>query len=450
MNRAKWLGYATSLVAAGLLSVTARAPVDVPNIPTLLFWVTLLLIAGLLPVSLGYGTEMTMSLPITLAVVITFDPAVAMVIAMLGAVDPRELRREIPLWRAFFNRGQLMLATGLGSFVVGLTQEPFAFPEGLIAVSAGTLTYLATNLLLIAVMVSVDRRISFAAAIDMLLPRPLSGFLLMEIVLAALGAATAAVYLRIHYFVALFLIPLLFARLSILGARAQQELSERVRKQQQALLEATERVFKEREDERHRIAEEIHDGSLQLLAAASYGTSNAHEFIRAGKPEKAQDAVATSREAINTAMSMLRDSLVDLRRSSVEEGGLLPTIHRFADQVSVLWGTEIKIEGTIRTEPPISVALAAFQILQEGLTNALKHAPGGEVTVRISDGDGKVHIIVEDEGPGFDPESEVSTDHVGMKLMKERAARVGGSINLDTAPGMGTRLEAILPGGVVQ
>jgi signal transduction histidine kinase len=437
-------------VAATLFAFLSQNEVDVPTIPRLLFWVALLLVAELLPVTLGFGAQMTMSLPIMLASVITFDPAVAMIIALLGTFDVREARREIPVWHSFFNRGQLMLAAGTASFIVHLAPKPFAFPEGFIAISAGTLAYLLVNLTLVTAMLNVNRSLPIASAIDMLVPRPIAGFAVMQIVLAALGAATAAVYLRIHYFVALFLIPLLFARLSILGARAQQELSERVRKQQQALLEATERVFKEREDERHRIAEEIHDGSLQLLAAASYGTSNAHEFIRADKPDKAQDALSTSREAINTAMSMLRDSLVDLRRSSVEEGGLLPTIHRFADQVSVLWGTEIKIEGTIRTEPPISVALAAFQILQEGLTNALKHAPGGEVTVRISDGDGKVHIIVEDEGPGFDPESEVSTDHVGMKLMKERAARVGGSINLDTAPGMGTRLEAILPGGVVQ
>ena len=116
----------------------------------------------------------------------------------------------------------------------------------------------------------------------------------------------------------------------------------------------------------------------------------------------------------------------------------------------MLWSAEVRIEGTVLHEPPIPVALAAFQILQEGLTNALKHAQTSSVVVRISDEDGMVHIVVEDEGPGFDPDSEVGEDHVGMRLMKERAARVGGRINLDTAPGTGTRLEAILPGGVAQ
>jgi two-component system, NarL family, nitrate/nitrite sensor histidine kinase NarX len=61
-----------------------------------------------------------------------------------------------------------------------------------------------------------------------------------------------------------------------------------------------------------------------------------------------------------------------------------------------------------------------------------------------------VHIIVEDDGPGFNPEAEVSADHVGMKLMKERAALVGGSIEFRSVPRGGTRLEAKLPGGMAE
>lgn len=80
----------------------------------------------------------------------------------------------------------------------------------------------------------------------------------------------------------------------------------------------------------------------------------------------------------------------------------------------------------------------------------MKHANNNPITVRITDVDNMVHIVVEDEGPGFDPQAEVGPDHVGMKLMKERAARVGGWIQLDSALGRGTRLEAVLPGGVSQ
>jgi signal transduction histidine kinase len=215
-------------------------------------------------------------------------------------------------------------------------------------------------------------------------------------------------------------------------------------------LNATERVFQERENERKRIAEDIHDSSLQSLAAAAYGSGNALEFLDAGYLDRARAAMAGARDAVDGAIVRLRESLVDLRKSAVEEGGLMVTINKFADQVSVLWGAEVRIEGTVEHEPPVPVALAAFQILQEGLTNAVKHSQGSEITVKIQEHDSMVHILVEDHGPGFDTSAEVGEDHVGMRLMKERAARVGGRIELDSKPGAGTRLEAILPAGVAQ
>ncbi len=160
--------------------------------------------------------------------------------------------------------------------------------------------------------------------------------------------------------------------------------------------------------------------------------------------------MVAARDAVNGAIVRLRESLGDLRKSAVEAGGLMETIDKFADQVSVLWGADIRIEGRVEHEPPVPVALAAFQILQEGLTNAVKHSEGSPITVKIQEQEAMVHILVEDEGPGFDTTLEVGDDHVGVQLMKERAARVGGRIELESRPGAGTRLEAILPAGVAQ
>jgi signal transduction histidine kinase len=444
----------TGLALAGLTAAVVLDEGQLPSLTTFLFWVALLMIASILPVALGFGTEVTMVFPLLVAVAILFPPRAAILAAGLGSLDTREFKRAIPIARALFNRSQWMLAVGLASMIVRIGGEPFQYPQHLLTIPAGAVSILIVSLGLVTIWLNLERGLALREAPDLLIPRPVAGFILLQVVLAGLGTATAAVYKEFEDFgavvAAIILIPLMFARLSILGARAQQELSERVRKQQQALLEATERVFQEREDERHRIAEEIHDGSLQLLAAASYGIGNAQEFMAVERTERAGDAMDAARDALNDAIKMLRGSLVDLRRSTVEQGGLLETVHRFADQVSVLWGTEVGIEGTIENEPPIPVALAAFQILQEGLTNALKHAHGSEVTVRIGDDDGMVHIVVEDKGPGFDPSAEVGADHVGMRLMKERAERVGGRIELASSPGAGTRLEAILPGGVAR
>ena len=427
---------------------------SVPHPFQILFWIAILAGAELLPVSLGFGTEVTMAFPIHLALAITFrnQPWVAMAIAGLGAADLREFKREIALLRALLNRANMMLSVGAAVIPLAiLPVNPLRDASGVVIVILSGVLHLVTNLGIVTLVVHWEHAVPLRKALSNLLPRPVTGFAISYVVLTGLGVITAWAYRDAGaWAVAAILIPLLFARVSILGARAQQELSERVQKQQEALLLATEKVFEERENERKRIAEDIHDSSLQLLAAATYGIGNAEEFLGTGREELAAEAIVGARDAVEGAIKDLRASLVDLRRSSIEEGGLLETITKFADQVSTVWAAQVIIKGEVAHEPPIPVALAAFQILQESLINAMKHAQGSTVTVEIEDGDGQFHIVVADDGPGFDPEDEVGEDHVGMRLMKERAARVGGRIVLNSAPGNGTRLEAILPGGVGQ
>lgn len=423
-----------------------------PAISTYIFWIALLAAVELLPVSLGFGTEVTMSFPIYLALAILFRDQmwVAMAIAAVGSTDPRELKREIPLWRALFNRAQSVLAVAAAAAILSsYGGSIFSFPVGTVFIGLAAMARLVLNFGLVATMVRLYFNQRMSEAVRGLLPDPIAGFFISYLLLTGLGVVTAVAYTEIGAeAVAAILIPLFFARLSILGARAQQELSEKVARQQQALLQATEKVFQEREHERNRIAEDIHDSSLQMLAAAAYGCGNAGELLAAGRTEEARATIVNAREAIDAAIKELRGSLVDLRRSSVEEGGLMETIENYVEHVSTLWGTEVRIEGGVDSEPPIPVSLAAVQILQEGLVNALKHAQGSTVVIKVDDNDGFVHIVIEDDGTGFDPATAVEDEHHGMRLMRERAERVGGRIELDTLPGRGTRVEAVLPGGV--
>lgn len=443
------------LSAAGAIAALTWAWLADPFIPPLsvfLFWMALLVGAELLPVSLGFQTQVTMSFPITIAVAVLFEPAIAMTMAGLGAFDPREFKGEIPVWRAAFNRSQLVLAVGAASLLVHEVHNgsPFTFPMGVVVLSAAVVLHFVINLGLVAIMVNRDRGVPLIEALRTLPPKPLAGFFVTQAALAAFGVATAAIYLEFTYLVAAFLIPLLFARLSLLGARAQQELAQQVQLQQHALLEATEKVFKDREQERQRIAESIHDSALQLLVGAAYASDNSRQFIGQGRLEDARDALESSKGAIEDAISDLRLQLTDLRRSSIEDGGLMETIQTFAEQMRVLWSADITIEGSTQQEPPIPVSLAAFQILQEGLINALKHSGSRSVVVRVGEYDGMVHIEVEDQGPGFDVGADPSPQQMGLKLMRERAARVGGRLELHSTPGRGTRLEAVLPGRAVQ
>jgi signal transduction histidine kinase len=449
MDRSKLFAWAVALAAIATMGYLGARGSGTPPISVFFLWSGLLAASELLSVSLAADTQVTMAFPIHLALAIIFrhQPFVAMLIAYLGALDVREFRREITLHRALFNR-----ATAV--FSVGAACIPFAMwssgPFQILPVVIAALLHLVTNLVLVSGALFTERRLSPRKAVHLLIPSPVAGFFVSYALLTGLGVATALAYTRIDnggWAVAAILIPLLFARLGIVGARAQQELSDRLRLQQQALLEATEKLFHEREDERKRVAAQIHDSSLQSLAAAAYASGNALEFLRQGREEGAMEAMETTQTAVVGAIGELRESLVDLRGSAWEEGTLGASIDKFADRMSTLWGVEVKIEHSLRDEPPIPVAQAVFQILQEAVTNALKHSEGKQVVVRVSDDDGMVRVVVQDEGEGFDPEAQIGEDHVGMRLMHERAAQVGGKIEVDSVPGRGTRLEATIPGG---
>ncbi|MDQ3646124.1 MAG: histidine kinase [Actinomycetota bacterium] len=444
------LAWIVVAVTAGLFAVALQGGIGDEPVWAYFFWIGLLIVAELLPVSVGLRSSVTMAFPVQIATSILFPPAGAMLIAGLGAFDAREFRRQIPLARALFNRAQLMLAAGATSALIHLiAPQPFTFPRGAFFLTLGAVAHTVTNLGLVAMMISRSTETSYLSTVDSLIPKPALGFGVAQVLLAGLGVATAAAYPRLGPFVSVFIIPLLLARLSILGARAQHQLSERIRKQQESLLQATDRVFEERERERHRIAEELHDTALQSLASASYSCGMATALMDAGRPEDARTSITGAQAAIGESMVQLRESLFDLRRSLVEAGGLVETVRHFAEQVSPMWDADIRVESSLEEEPPAPVALAGFQILQEALVNALKHA-GKEVVVSLADDPaGMLRIVVEDHGPGFDTAAEVGGEHLGMRLMKERAERVGGRIAIESQLGTGTKVEAVLPATVV-
>lgn len=451
VTRSKWFAWAVTAAAFALVLSLFAAGGKVPSLSVFLLWIGLLMASQLLSVSLGSAAGVTMAFPIHLALAILFhkEPYVALVIAGLGAVDIEEFKLEIPLHKALFNRA-------VGIFSVAAAIVPFALQGVLgdafqpLPVILSAILHLVTNLALISVALYLERGIPLTDAIRLLVPRPVGGFAVSYALLTGLGVATALAYTRVEggggWAVAAILIPLLFARLGIVGARAQQELSDRLRRQQQALLEATEKLFHEREDERKRIAADMHDTSLQSLAAAAYGCGNAADFLRTGDRERAQQAVGAAHNAVMGAMTELRRSLVDLRGPALQ-GGLSQSVGSLADQMSTLWGVPIQINSNLSKEPPIPVALAVYQILQEGVTNAIKHSQSSSIDVHIEDGDGMVHVVVKDNGTGFVPSLKPGEDHVGMKIMEERAAQVGGWIEVESQLGRGTRLEAVIPSG---
>ncbi|HET7483157.1 MAG TPA: hypothetical protein VFK89_09890, partial [Actinomycetota bacterium] len=145
-----WLTVAVTPLIAIAINLEQQAPM--PGALKMLAWLVLVAAAELLPVSLGYGTEVTMAFPIYLALAIVFRDAIwaAMLIAAVGALDLRELRRQIPLFQALFNRAQQALAIAAAAGVMSLgPRDPFT-AGGAIFIVLAAVAEIVTNFTLVA------------------------------------------------------------------------------------------------------------------------------------------------------------------------------------------------------------------------------------------------------------------------------------------------------------
>ena len=203
-----------------------------------------------------------------------------------------------------------------------------------------------------------------------------------------------------------------------------------------------------REDERRRLARDLHDGPAQTMAAALFGVDLAVSAL--------DRAPATAREELLTARGLLRDALDDvralmagLRPRLLEERGLNVALNALAAMPS-LWGTEVSVETQgIGAEDrlPADIELALFRIAQEAVSNARRHGAASRVRVSLAISRGVAELLVVDDGRGFpcEPGSLWSNNGEGLPGMRERAELLGGTLRVESEPGAGTRVAVTLP-----
>jgi signal transduction histidine kinase len=201
------------------------------------------------------------------------------------------------------------------------------------------------------------------------------------------------------------------------------------------------------ERERVRWARELHDDPLQELAALRVALSGAR---RSGDAQTLERAAEEAIERSTAAIEALRNLITDMRPASLDELGAGPALEALVERARRLSGAVITADidlayeagrETERHLPEIEVAI--YRIVQEGLTNAVKHTGGAAVHVSVTDTT-EVTVRVRDDGPGFAPEAH----HEGFGLVgiRERVELIGGSLRVESAPGAGTTIEASLPG----
>ena len=206
--------------------------------------------------------------------------------------------------------------------------------------------------------------------------------------------------------------------------------------------EALRRSIEASERERSRWARELHDETLQQLAALRVLLSGA---LRSGDPERLQTAVGDAIEHLKTGVADLRSLITDLRPAALDEFGIEAALETLAERVTRQSDVIVDLEVDLvhdDSEPefrhPPEIESAVYRVVQEALTNAVKHAEATRVVVRVSDRDGTVDVTVRDDGKGFDPQE--SSAGFGLLGIRERLALVRGTLEIESAPGAGTTL----------
>jgi signal transduction histidine kinase len=183
--------------------------------------------------------------------------------------------------------------------------------------------------------------------------------------------------------------------------------------------------------ERNRLARDIHDSLGHHLTAISIQLEKATAFADRDA-DVAGQALADARRSVGRALQEVRSSVGTLRAEQV----------RLVDALTGLNGVEVRVEGEERDTDQATVT-ALYRAAQEAVTNARRHGRADQVTVVVTFGASDTRLVVTDDGRGFD----VAAPHEGFGLLglRERAALLGGTVTVDSAPGAGTRVAVILP-----
>lgn len=203
------------------------------------------------------------------------------------------------------------------------------------------------------------------------------------------------------------------------------------------------RILDPEPDERAYFARELHDGlgqiltSLSLFARSIEGELNGHQRRR----------LAGLRVLTDEALATTRSLAWSLRATSLPPEGLAASLRSLAENIGSRTGLTVEISGEIDTRFAVRVEGAVYKIVEEALTNVMRHASARSVTISLQHSGDTLAVVVQDDGAGFEPEHRALTPGSGMGLlcMEERARMLDGTVEIESAPGKGTVVRATLP-----
>jgi PAS domain S-box-containing protein len=196
-------------------------------------------------------------------------------------------------------------------------------------------------------------------------------------------------------------------------------------------------------EERQRLARELHDSVSQALYGIALGAKTARKLVDQS-PGLVADPLDYVLSLAEAGLAEMRALIFELRPESLETEGLVAALQKQAAALRARH--EIEVEAILCDEPEASPETkeALYRIAQEALHNTVKHARAGRVKVGMECSPGSVALEVSDDGVGFDVEEDFP-GHLGLRSMRERAARLGGTLELESSAGAGTRVRARIP-----
>ena len=214
------------------------------------------------------------------------------------------------------------------------------------------------------------------------------------------------------------------------------DLSERVAR------DALRRVVAAQELERMRLARELHDETGQALTSILLGLK---ELEDAGNAADVRSATTRLRELVVTTLQDVRRLAVELRPKALDDFGLVPALEHLVETFQEQTGIEVMMEPRLGPERlPSEIETALYRIIQEALTNVVKHAQAERVSIVLSQRGGTVSAVFEDDGRGFAVD-ETREDGLGLLGMRERLALLDGRLVVESSAGGGTTLVAEVP-----
>ncbi|MEP6681580.1 MAG: sensor histidine kinase [Chloroflexota bacterium] len=234
--------------------------------------------------------------------------------------------------------------------------------------------------------------------------------------------------------------PLMFV-IAVLVAWMADRVDTTARRYASLFRQASERLLTVEEDERRRIALELHDGVGQVLTALTLSLDAAEGSAPSGAEAR---GVHSPRALADTALAEVRHLAHRMRPARIEERGLLAAIRDLAGQSG--FPVEMRMESELDPMPGLepNVTVGVYRIVQEALANAARHSGAVMAQVLISWRAGRLTVVVSDDGRGFDPAESVDPG-IGLAGMYERAELLGGRLVIQSEVGRGTRVILELP-----